>query len=199
MYQAQHFIHNLTARPRQTVAVRRDKPFDAITAEELEKVLTSVSGVPDVTKHECWWVSGDFCIRALDAPIYRAVEWADHPFAQAAGVARSGWVCMVDVSQQTHCCEVTPSYLLEPLYPFAVALGEGADAEAAVAAAHEEMMGSADYDSFYVHCRVIDKAEGVTADGRGLNDHPGDHYDARKTRDEEWEEQREAWNSNCPL
>lgn len=197
MYQPAHFIHNLTQRPRQTVAVRRDKPFDDITEEEIEQVLTSVSGVPDIAKHECWWVSGDFCIRALDAPVYRAIEWDDHPYAKAKDVDRSGWVCMVDVSQRTHCCEVTPSYLLEPLYAFAVGGTDEANE-----AAYDSLMGGADYESFYVHCHVVDaRTKGITepADGRGLNGHPGHHDDARKTRDHEWEEQREAWNSNCPL
>lgn len=204
MYQPLHFIHNLTARPRQTVAVRRDKPFDAITAEELEQVLTSVSGVTDVAKHTCWWVSGDFCIRAFDAPVYRAAELDDDlehwDKDVIVGVKRVGWVVMYDITSVTHLCSFQQDMWYEYLYPFVEFEDpDGSDESQRYVveeAQRECTVGFGDYKSASDMLKI---GGFVEADGRGLNDHPGDHYDARKTRDEEWEEQREAWNSNCPL
>lgn len=203
MYQSLHFIHNLTARPRQTVAVHRDDPFAEVTAEELEQVLTSVSGVPDVTKHECWWVSGDFCVRAFDAPVYRAAEldddlehW-DKDFI--VGVKRVGWVVMYDITSVTHLCSFQQDMWYEYLYPFVEFEDPNTSderREEVEEVQHEYAKWSGDYKSASSLLKI---EKFVEEDNRGLNDHPGHRDDARKTREQELEEQREHWSSNCPL
>lgn len=200
MYRPQHFIHNLTQRPRQTVAVRRDKPFDDITEEELEQVLTSVSGVPDVTKHECWWVSGDFCVRAFDAPVYRAAELDDdleHWDKDCiVGVKRVGWVVMYDITSITHLCAFQQDMWYEYLYPFVEFDDPDVSderREEVEEAQRESTVGFGDYKSAS-SMRKIEKF--VEDDNRGLNACPSD---PEITREQEWEEQREHWSINYPL
>lgn len=199
-YQQHIFVHRLS-EPKQSVCLWRKYPWADLTAEELEAALTSVSGVPTVEKHECWWVSGDFCVRAIDAPIYRAFERADNlknwDEDVIQGVKSTGWVVMYDTTKCVHLCELTPSYELELLYPFcSLEVDDEYKREQILDAQHE----CTQEHVTYVHCRTLQHLQNfVEEDGRGLRDHPGDHDDARKTREQEWEQQREAWTSNCPI
>lgn len=91
-------------------------------------------------------------------------------------------VYMYDTAVQTHCCEITPSYELTPLYY--VTEKEISDE------LHSDMMNE-DMDAIYMHCNVVDELESISSE---------QGFDFESAESEEYkdsfEEAREYLNGN---
>lgn len=105
-------------------------------------------------------------------------------------------VYLVNTDETTHCCELTPSYYLEPLY-INVVCAEGTSDEDREKA-YDIWGDLSSCDGTYMHCRYIDR---IIEEADPCKVRAADHSkdDPDETPEEIWESWRESWQGNCPL
>lgn len=129
---------------------------------------------------------------ALDETEYYNIAEEDRPH-----IKKILGVYMYQPDVRTHCCELTPSYWLEPLYTTIVfadhVYGEGPDDSIEALLILQDLIDSLDnkyahepMEGCYVHCRVIQ--------ARPFN---SEHIEGGEFESEE--EAREYYQGNCPV
>lgn len=135
-------------------------------------------------------VPHDFRAIAIDETRYYAIAPEDAP-----SIKRILQVYVYDASQHTYCCEITPSYYLDPLYTI---VEVGADVSDAERDALQEKYGYEPADACYFHCHVIEAMEKAHPDlcaRWGVSDAD----DWARVDGDPMEHVREYWQANCPL
>ncbi len=133
----------------------------------------------------------------LDETGHYNIDPADAPY-----IAAIHGVYVFDRNQQTHCCELTPSYYLIHLYDSVLFTGDVSDEK------REELDEKYCYcesDDIYVHCHEIDLM--IARNKRGEVSHYGDvaGHDREddgtpeENREKEMEAIREDLCANCPF
>jgi hypothetical protein len=136
----------------------------------------------------------DAYVVALDETANYEIDKADRPF-----IREIRGVYLFDRNQRTHCCELTPSYLLIHLYDEVIPSEAGyALDDRAVERLYEryECEGG---DDRYVHCHTV---EGIIAkaDRFGVHHYGDTEVDQQDVdHDEQMEALREHFNCNHPF
>lgn len=92
-------------------------------------------------------------IEAWNIRFEETPEW-NFPGHLAPHVAKVWTVFLFDRNQQTHYCEITPSYWLMPLYTYAEFVGDPEDRVKDEIG--EIILSNQDYEGGYCHCHTID-------------------------------------------
>jgi hypothetical protein len=83
-------------------------------------------------------------------------------------------VYMYDSAVQTHCCEITPSYELTPLYYVT---------EKEISDELFDSMRNEEMNEIYMHCRVVDELESISSE---------QGFDFESSEDDEYKEEFES-------
>ena len=126
----------------------------------------------------------DIVAVALNETRHYLIDPADKPY-----IDRILGVYILDRSERTHCCEITPSYSLEHVYDTVVASFDCPDD---IRERLDERYAHLGGDDIYVHCSVIDA---LPADR--IRVWRGD--DPIESDDEAMEHAREHFQGNCPF
>lgn len=98
--------------------------------------------------------------RLIDQPMHLMLVTLDETQYWSESITeRAGRVYgtyLVDLNERTFCCEITPSYCLEPLYSSALLSLEEEDQDQKLYDEITEGHDACDNDPRYFHCRVID-------------------------------------------
>jgi len=75
-------------------------------------------------------------------------QWNEN-FLKQLGAGKVFDYCIYDANQVTHCCEITPSYWIVPVYSETENYLEDVQ--------HEEFMYSNNLEPFYMHCADVER------------------------------------------